>query len=134
MLLLDTTAVSDLMHRRSAALDRLRDVEPREVVVCAPVAAEIRFGLARLDSASRRRTLLEAELERLLELVSWADWDEPATRRFGVLKARLQAAGTPLDDMDLAIASIALSIGARLATANVRHFERVPGLELDRWT
>lgn len=36
--------------------------------------------------------------------------------------------------MDLAIASIALSIGARVATHYVRHFERIEGLEVEDWS
>lgn len=132
-LLLDTTAVSDLMHRKPAALARLREVAPRDVVLSAPVLAEIRFGLERLDPASRRRVLLEAELQRLRELVAWADWDEAAARLFGTIKAGLQASGTPLDDMDLVVASIALSIGAAVATSNQRHLARVSGLSLEVW-
>lgn len=133
MLLLDTTAVSDLMHRRADALDRLREERPRDVVLCAPVAAEISFGLERLATGSRRRELLAAEFVRLRDVLVWADWDEPAALRFGKLKAALQTDGTPVDDLDLVIASIALAAGARLATSNLRHFEVVPGLVVEDW-
>lgn len=133
MLLLDTTAVSDLMHRRPSAVDRLRERKPMDVVLSAPVLAEIRFGLERLAPGSRRRVLLEAELETLRSLVGWADWDEPSAVRFGVLKARLQAAGTPVDDMDLVIASIAMTLDATVATSNARHFERIDGLSVESW-
>jgi len=133
MLVLDTTAVSHIMHRKPEVLDRLRDLKPRDVVLSAPVLAEIRFGLERLDSGSRRRELLEAEFERLRNVVGWADWDQESATRFGSLKADLQARGTPVDDMDLVIASIALSLGAGVATLNARHFERVPGLSLEVW-
>jgi len=133
MLLLDTTAVSDLMHRRADALGRLREERPRDVVLCSPVAAEINLGLERLLPGSRRRELLAAEFGRLRDVLIWADWDEPAALRFGTLKAALQADGTPIDDMDLVIASISLTVGARLATSNLRHFELVPGLVVDDW-
>jgi tRNA(fMet)-specific endonuclease VapC len=132
-LLLDTTAVSDLMHRRPWALDRLRQLKPMEVLLSAPVLAEIRFGLERLEPGSRRRALLEAELDTLQGIVGWADWDEPAARRFGALKASLQAAGAPVDDMDLVIASIAMTLDAAVATSNVKHFERVDGLAVENW-
>jgi tRNA(fMet)-specific endonuclease VapC len=134
MLVLDTTAVSHIMHRKPRSLDRLRDLRPRDVILSAPVFAEIRFGLERLDSKSRRRELLEAEFERLHQIIGWADWDEASARRFGSLKADLQSRGTPIDDMDLVIASIALSLGAAVATSNVRHFERIPGLSVEIWS
>lgn len=133
MLLLDTTAASRLMHRRPEALERIRGLAPREVVLSAPVLAEIRFGLERLDPGSRRRRLLEGELERLRDAVAWSDWTEAAADRYGALKAEFQSTGTPVDDMDLIIASSALALGTTLATSNVRHFERIPGLDIDAW-
>ena len=60
-------------------------------------------------------------------------FDEGAARRFGELKAGLEGVGTPLGDLDLQIASIALQHGCQLVTHNRRHFERVPGLMTDDW-
>ena len=134
MLLLDTSAVSQVMRRHPAALRRLRDEDPGAVVLCAPVAAEIRFGLARLDPGSRKRRLLEHEFERVRAAVRWVDWTKPASRAFGHWKAILQQRGTPVEDMDLAIASVAASLPARLATGNVRHFSRIEDLDLDDWS
>ena len=134
MLVLDTTAVSDIMHRKPEALDRLRDLKPRDVILSAPVLAEIRFGLERLDPRSRRRQLLEVELQRLHDVIGWADWDQESAGLFGSIKSDLQARGKPIDDMDLVIASIALSLGAAVATSNVRHFERIPGLSIEVWS
>jgi len=100
----------------------------------APVAAEIHFGLSRLPPESRRRRLLANEFERLRTAVRWTDWTEAATRAFGHWKATLQHRGTPIEDMDLAIASIALSLPAQLATANTRHFARIDGLAVVDWS
>ncbi|MEX2444192.1 MAG: PIN domain-containing protein [Alkalispirochaeta sp.] len=49
------------------------------------------------------------------------------------LKADLQIAGTPLDDMDLLIAATALSHNLTLVTNNEKHFSRVPGLLVVNW-
>ena len=134
MLLLDTSAASRIMRRRPDALRRLRDEDPGKVYLCTPVAAEIRFGLARLDAGSLRRRTLEREFERLRAAVRWADWSEPASLAFGRWKSLLQGRGTPIEDMDLAIASVAVTLPARLATGNVRHFSRIEDLELDDWS
>ena len=93
MLLLDTSALSAVMHRVPSALDRLRQVEPRSVVLCTPVAAEIHYGLSNLVQDSKRRRLLEEEYRLIREVVRWADWDEEAARRFGTLKAALRKNG-----------------------------------------
>ena len=134
MLLLDTSAVSAFMHRRPDALLLLREQDPSTVHLCAPVAAEIHFGLSRLPPDSSRRRLLASEFQRLRAVVRWIDWSEAATRAFGHWKATLQHRGTPIEDMDLAIASIALSLPARLATANIRHFARIDDLDIVDWS
>ncbi len=53
--------------------------------------------------------------------------------RFGVEKARLAAAGTPVEDADLLIAAAALECGGRIATGKVRHFNRFKDLEILVW-
>lgn len=134
MILLDTNVVSALMHRIPGALSRLRTAEPADVVLCSPVAAEIHYGLSRLASASRRRTILTEEYTRLREAVACVDWTEAAASEFGRQKALLESRGTPVEDMDIAIGSVALTLGARVATFNVRHLGRLEGISLDDWS
>lgn len=134
MIVLDTSAASAVMHGIVDAVDRLRKQHPNEVVLVAPVAAEIRFGLERLPRASRRRRLLEAEYKRLLEVLRWEDWTVEAADEFGRQKARLSKLGTLIEDFDIAIGSAALALGARLATLNARHMTRIQGLGIDDWS
>jgi len=65
MLLLDTSGISALMHRRPHAVRQLRDEDPSVVYLCMPLAAEIYFGMSRLESDSRCRLLLASESQRL---------------------------------------------------------------------
>jgi tRNA(fMet)-specific endonuclease VapC len=53
---------------------------------------------------------------------------------FGLLKAKLEAEGTPLDDFDLILAATALSHNLILVTNNERHFKRIDGLRIENWT
>ena len=134
MLLLDTSAASEVMRRRPDALRRLRDEDPSKVWLCTPVAAEINFGLSRLPDGSLRHQLLKSKFQELRAAVRWTDWSEPASLAFGHWKAVLQRRGIPIEDMDLAIASVALALPARLATCNVRHFSRIEDLEVEDWS
>jgi tRNA(fMet)-specific endonuclease VapC len=59
---------------------------------------------------------------------------EESAEIFGMTKAQLEKAGSPLDDFDLIIASCALSNNLVLVTNNVRHFQRIEGLKLTNWT
>ena len=130
---LDTSVVSALMHRVPEALLRLRAYAPGEVYLASPVAAEIAYGLSRLVEGSRRQTTLRDEYRRLREVLEWVDWTERAASLFGVHKAALERVGRSVDDMDVVIGSIAMSIDARVATVNVRHFNRFEGLVVDDW-
>ena len=46
----------------------------------------------------------------------------------------LQNAGQTIGDNDILIAATALHYGLALATRNLAHFNRIPGLTLDDWT
>lgn len=74
-----------------------------------------------------------ARLDVLLTTVAVLPFNERTARRFGALKAQLEQAGTPVSDLDLQIASIALENGAPLVTHNRQHFERMPGLIIEDW-
>lgn len=64
-------------------------------------------------------------LDVLLSALTILPFDESAARLFGWLRARLELQGERLPDLDLQIASIALSNQAQLLTHNQGHFQRV---------
>ncbi|MGH7231979.1 MAG: hypothetical protein ACREJU_11570 [Nitrospiraceae bacterium] len=51
----------------------------------------------------------------------------------GRIKATLMREGKGVNDSDLFIAAVTLSIEAVLVTNNVRHFTRVEGLTVENW-
>lgn len=134
MVVLDTSAVSAVMHGVPTAIGRLRAEAPQEIVLVAPVAAEIRLGLERLPRASKRRRLLANEYVRFRAVVRWEDWTEEAASEFGRQKARLMKLGAIIEDFDIAIGAIAIVLGARLATLNMKHLGRLQGVAIDDWS
>lgn len=133
-IVLDTSAISAAMHRLPEVMDRLARLDPTDLVISAPAAAEIRFGLERLPPGTRRRALLTQGFELLRQATRWADWSEPAAGEFGRIKAELERTGRRIDDLDVVIASIALDLGASVATFNARHFCRIDGLTVQDWS
>ena len=131
---LDTTAFSAAMRHEPTILEFLRAHQPGDLATVPTVVAEIEYGIQRLEPGSRRRALLEAERDRLLDAVTVLPWTDDSSRRFGACKAQLERDGVPVDDFDIATGAIALSHDAEVVTANLPHFSRFKGLACRHWT
>lgn len=97
---------------------------------------ELRFGIEVMPAGHRRRAI-EAEVRKLLEVKFLGrifPFDEDAAEICGRLRASRRAIGRPMHDLaDAAIAAIALSRSASLATRNLADFADL-GLDLiDPW-
>ncbi len=127
--LLDTDVLSKMAKARVPdRLQRIVGPEPR-LLTTAINLAEVYYGLAKAGSP-RLRLLYE---ERVFPYLTVLPFEEEAAVEFGRLRAALEAGGNRLDDADLMIASVAISRGLVLVTANVRHFSRIPGLRIENW-
>jgi len=124
--MIDTNTVSYIVKGNSpAARARLARL-PKDEAVCISsiTAAEIRFGLARKPIPSAFRAAMEGFLAKIPIL----PWGSEEALVYGELRAKQEAAGKPLESMDLLIAAHAISAGARLVThdAVFRQVEDLP--------
>jgi len=125
--LLDTNTVIALFKGEADVWARIEALPPDACVLPSIVMYELYYGAAK----SQRR---EANLDRIEKLrFAVIDFDREDARAAGEIRARLELAGTPIGAYDTLIAGQALSRGYTLVTRNVREFERVEGLELERW-
>ncbi len=60
--------------------------------------------------------------------------DKAVMETFSEIKAHLQKTGSPVDDMDLLIASTAMTMNYTLVTNNEKHFAQIKGLRIENWT
>ena len=74
-----------------------------------------------------------AAIKNLSEKVNFVPFNDPAQSVFGMLKADLEKKGTRLDDIDLMIASTAISFNLILITNNISHMQRIPGINIQNW-
>lgn len=75
-----------------------------------------------------------AVVYRIKELFPVIDIDKPIIETFSGLKVSLQKEGNPIDDMDLLIASTALTMNLTVATNNEKHFKKIKGLKIENWS
>jgi predicted nucleic acid-binding protein len=129
--LFDTDAISELLRRQPAPkyLAWVQTVPREDQFISAVTVGELYQGAFR--SEARERHLMNIE-ERLLPAVTVLPFDTAVAKVFGEIRASLEAAGTRLADADLQIAATALYHDLTLVTGNVRHFDRIPKLHIDR--
>ncbi|KIZ41503.1 MULTISPECIES: type II toxin-antitoxin system VapC family toxin [Rhodopseudomonas] len=129
MILLDTNVVSEGFRATPhPAVRSWMDAQPHETLfICAPVLAEIRFGIALLGPGARR-DLLQAGADRLEQsqyLGRILSFDARAAAAYGQLAADRQKRGKPVGLIDGLIAAIAISHGADIATRDAYGFSEL---------
>lgn len=139
MIVLDTDHVTVLRYpedvRYESLLSRLKKVADQGVVLTViTVEEQVRGWLAKIRKAKSPEQQIHP-YERLTNLVQFlAKWrieafDGAAVEKFKVLKRDAKTIGT----QDLKIASITLINDALLLSANLKDFEKVPGLRVENW-
>ncbi len=126
--LLDTNTVSYALRGYGRVAERLLDHPPSEIGVSAISVAELRFGAHKRGSRKLHR-LIDTFLAPVIE----APFDSPVADRYGELAAELQRRDEGIEMADAMIAAHALELGVTLVTHNLRHFNRVKGLEIEDW-
>jgi tRNA(fMet)-specific endonuclease VapC len=127
--LLDTNVVSDLVRNpQGKVADHIRRVGEAQVCTSVIVAAELRYG-----AAKKRSPRLSAQLEAVLGALEVLPFETPADAAYGVLRARLEAAGTPIGANDLLIAAQAIALGCTIVTDNEDEFARIENLPRENW-
>jgi tRNA(fMet)-specific endonuclease VapC len=137
--LLDTTIFIELERaiRGMPAVNVMAEVarrledklgENEDVGIAAITASELLHGVHRAseEHRGRRETFVEAVISAFPTL----SFDLLVARAHARLWAGLAATGTEVGAHDRLVAATALSAGWRVGTGNVRHFNRIPGVEV----
>ena len=137
--LLDTTVFIELERavRRLPQDSAMTEVAARltkqlgaaeETGIAAITASELLHGVHRATSEHRARR--EAFVEGVLYAFPPLPFDLLAARAHARLWSELAVAGLDIGARDRIVAATAIAAGWKVATANVRHFDRIPGLDI----
>lgn len=116
-------ATTEVAERLTAQLG-----ESEEVAISAITASELLHGVHRATHEHRARR--EAFVEGVLAAFPTLSFDLLAARIHARIWADLASSGTEIGPHDRLVAATAISMGWRVATANIRHFDRIPGLDV----
>jgi tRNA(fMet)-specific endonuclease VapC len=126
---LDTNICSYILRRHPASMiERFATLDRQQLWLSAIVAAELRFGAAKLASPK-----FSAAVEAWLAGFDVRPWPVDAAHHYAHLRAALERAGQPVGGMDMLIAAHALAEDSVVITNNAREFLRVPGLAVEAW-
>ncbi len=129
--LLDTNIASLVIKgTRPKVMERLSRQPRARVGVSVITEMELRFGLERLDDATR----LEARVNEFLHAVPVLELPPEISRAYAKVRTALERHGRAIGPLDTIIAAHAVAVGAVLVTNNVREFGRVKGLRLEDWS
>ena len=130
MYMLDTDILSALMRRTPSPelQEKIRTVSVEEQFTSSITLGELIYG-ARKKSSER----LLSQVRRMVAHLQILPFDASAAAMYGRIRAELEAAGNPIGEADTRIAAIALDRGMTVVTGNVRHFDRVRDLLVERW-
>ena len=133
MYLLDTDLLSNLLKRApsTALIAKLASVPPEQQFTSSIALGEMVYGAYRLRG--RGGYLMEQLEKTLFPNLPVLPFDAAAARQYGEVRTELERSGIPLGDADLRIGAIALVHDLTVVTANIRHFQRVPGLRVENW-
>jgi tRNA(fMet)-specific endonuclease VapC len=132
---LDTSFIVDLLREQrrggfgpaSSYLETLDDAE--DLAVSVHVVCELMAGAC--STGSPRDEL--GRVEKICAALFVRYPDHRFAPIYGRLLAALNAAGASTNPMDLLIATAAVVDGAPLVARNVRHFAKIPGLQLQQY-
>jgi tRNA(fMet)-specific endonuclease VapC len=128
--MLDTDMCSYIIKEHPESVrQRFQTLAMEQLCVSVVTYAELIYGVERSSSRRINRPIIE-DFVRHLDVMNW---DTEAADQYGVIRAELEAAGTPIGAMDMMIAAHAKSIKAVLVTNNKKHFTKVKRLKIDNW-
>jgi tRNA(fMet)-specific endonuclease VapC len=129
MVCADTDFLIDLSDREEKALEKLKEIREKGDTIYTTTISMGEYYTGAYRSRDKEGRVSKA-MEFLKAFVPLT-LDHESARILGQLAAELKS--NTIGDLDLLIASIALSNKQTLITRNKKHFERVQGLQVEGW-
>jgi tRNA(fMet)-specific endonuclease VapC len=122
----DTDWIIDALTGQVAALESLEQRQDQGLAVSIVTLGEVYEG-AYISPQPDQHI---ATFHHFLEAFTILPLTEISVQHFARLRAQLRRQGNLIPDLDLLIASTALEHNLILMTRNIRHFSRIPGLQI----
>ena len=125
--LLDTDVCIELFKHNEKVLEAVERVGAENCFITELTIAELFYGAAKSGHAEHF-----LDVDYILQA-----FDQipllPSLRLYGTNKATLENQGKKIGEFDLLIGSCAVYNNLVMVTSNIKHFERIPDIEIEDW-
>jgi tRNA(fMet)-specific endonuclease VapC len=126
--LIDTNIAIFYMKGKLGLEEKFAKVTADNCFISEITLAELKFGVEKSEKPEKNKKALDNFLTGVQVLPIFHSLDLYAKE-----KARLQKAGTPVDDFDLLIGVTSVTHRLTMVTNNTTHFKRISGIKLEDW-
>lgn len=130
--LIDASILIEAERGRLTLASHVARRSEEESFLSVVTASELLHGVHRAATPARRANR-SAFVEGVLERFPLLEIDLATARAHARVWADLAATGSMIGPHDLWLAASCIAHGLTMVTANVREFERVPGLDVEVW-
>ncbi len=127
--LIDTDIIIYSIKGNLKVRQRIAEKETIPKAISIITYGELLYGAKKSSQAEKNSAIIY----RLAEIFPIVGISRSVIEAFADVKVALERKGEKISDMDLLIASTALSLNYTLVSNNVRHYERIRGLKLENW-
>ena len=125
--LLYTNVCISLLNKDGGIIQHVLDVGQDHCYISEITVAELYYGAAKSGRKSHIQDV--KTITRLFGIVPIL----PHLKLYGEIRFALEKKGTRRDDFDLLIGASAIFSNMTLVTANIKHFENMPGIKVVNW-
>lgn len=132
MYLLDTNILSELVKKKpnNNLIGRLETVPSASLYTASICIMELRYGALRIENGANLWAKIQ---KRIISKLRVLCFDYKEALKAAEILCELYSVGQPIGIEDVMIASIAMSNGLVMVSANTKHFSRIPELPLENW-
>ena len=129
MYILDTDTCSYLLKQQSEKLiNKLDTINGNDLFISVITQSELLYGARKINS----KKIFEL-LDSFFIKINILNWDSNCAISYSKVRNQLEKDGTPIGNMDMMIASHAISQRKILITNNEKHFSKVINLKYENW-
>lgn len=129
MFCLDTSIVIDIFRGDSALKKRMLKFQGQKFSITSITLCELFKGAWKSKDPEKAVQLI-TDFYKSVELL---DFDVASAGLFGLNNNVLEKKGSKIPEADLMIASLALANNKVLVTRDLKHFKKIPELNVEKW-